>query len=307
MRELSGSRVLITGASGFIGANLLERLGPLGCELHGLSRRAREPSPPIARWWRAEATDLPRLRRVFEEMRPDLVFDLASHVAGGRELALVPETLGANLVGAVNVLVAATESGARRIVLAGSLEEPDPRDAAPVPASPYAAAKWAAGAYARMCHALYGTPAVVVRLAMLYGPHQRDLRKLVPHVATALFSGEAPRLTSGARGADWTFGPDAAEALALAAVAPAAVGRTIEVGTGVLTTVRAVALELAALAGAGIEPRFGALPDRAREREYVADLEAARTLLGWEPRTPLREGLERTLAWLRAERARGAL
>jgi nucleoside-diphosphate-sugar epimerase len=272
-----------------------------------VSRRPRETTPGVARWWQADTADLPAVRGLFGELRPEIVFDLASHVAGRRDLELVPETLRANLVGTVNVLVAATEIGARRVVLAGSMEEPDPREGAPVPAFPYAAAKWAASAYARMCHSLYGTPAVITRMAMVYGPHQRDLRKLVPHVTVSLLRGEVPKLSSGERAADWTFGEDCAEGLALAAVVPGADGRTVDLGTGALTSVRDVALQLAAIVGTGLEPAFGALSERPREQQHFADLEGAKEILGWRPRTSLRVGLERTVDWFRAELARGAL
>jgi hypothetical protein len=111
-------------------------------------------------------------------------------------------------VAAANVLVAATEGGVRRLLLAGSLEEPDPHESWPVPASPYAAAKLGAGAVARMCHALYGTPVVWLRLFMVYGPAQPDVRKLIPHVTLSLLRGEAPRLSNGKRLVDWIYVDD---------------------------------------------------------------------------------------------------
>jgi UDP-glucose 4-epimerase len=305
LAPLSGAKVLITGASGFIGSNLIDFLRPLGAEVHGVSRFERAPSPGIARWWRADTADLGEVRRLFVEVRPEYVFDLASHVAGGRDIELVPEMLRANLVGAVNLLVVATESAVRRIVLAGSNEEPDASEGRPIPAYPYAAAKWAASAYARMCHALYGTPAVITRLAMVYGPHQRDLKKLVPHVVVSLLRGESPQLSSGVRAADWTFGADCAEGLALAATVPGAEGKTVDLGTGKLTTVRDIALELAAILGNGIELKFGAIADRPREQHHCADLEKAFEILGWRPRTPLDEGLRITVDWFRREFERG--
>lgn len=306
-QALSGARVVVTGASGFIGSNLVDFLRPLGAEVHGVSRREREPSPGIERWWTADTADLGAVRRLFGELRPEVVFDLASHVAGRRDLALVPETLHANLVGTVNVLVVATELGARRVVLAGSMEEPDPREGKPIPAFPYAAAKWAASAYARMCHSLYGTPAVITRMAMVYGPHQRDLRKLVPHVIVSLLKGEAPHLSSGDRAADWTLGADCAEGLALAATVAGAEGKTVDLGTGLLTSVRDVALEIAAIVDNGIQPAFGALAERPREQQHYADIAEAGEILGWRPRTPLREGLAITVDWFRNELERKTL
>src|SRR6188768_3836946 len=114
---LASARVVVTGASGFIGSNLVDFLAPLGAEVHGVSRRERPASPGVARWWAADSADLAAVRKLFGELRPDYVFDLASHVAGRRDIELVPEMLRANLVGTVNVLVAATETRAKRIVL----------------------------------------------------------------------------------------------------------------------------------------------------------------------------------------------
>lgn len=307
LQALAGQRVAITGASGFLGSCLIDLLRPLGTEIHGISRRPQEPVPGVSRWWQSDSRELESLRRVFGDLRPEVVFDLASYVGGGRELALVPETLHANLVGTVNVMIAATESGVRRIVLAGSMEEPDPGDGAPVPAFPYAAAKWAASAYARMCHALYGTPVVITRMAMGYGPRQRDLRKLVPHVVVSLLRGQKPKLSSGVREADWTLGDDLAEGMAYAAAVPGVEGRTVDLGTGRLTSVREVALEIAAIVDSGLEPEFGALADRQREQDHYADVDGAVRSLGWRARTSLREGLEQTVDWWRAEMARGAI
>lgn len=306
LAPLAGRRIAVTGASGFIGSCLVELLRPVGAEVHGVSRRAQQPVAGVARWWQADTRDLAAVRRLFEELRPDVVFDLASYVGGGREIALVPETLHSNLVSTVNVLVAATELGVGRIVVAGSTEEPDASDPAPVPAFPYAAAKWAASGYARMCHALYGTPVTIARLAMIYGPRQRDARKLVPYVVLSLLRRETPRLSSGVRLADWTLGDDCVEGLALAAVVPEAVGRTVELGTGRLTSVRDVALEIAAIVGNGVEPEFGALADRAQEQDHRAYADVTEQVLGWRAKTPLSEGLRQSVEWYRRELERGA-
>ena len=88
--------------------------------------------------------------------------------------------LRANLLAAVNVMLACAEVGCSRVVLAGSMEEPDVDDPDPVAQSPYAVAKWGALAYARHLHALHELPVVHLRVFMVYGPGQLDLRKLGP-------------------------------------------------------------------------------------------------------------------------------
>jgi UDP-glucose 4-epimerase len=207
--------------------------------------------------------------------------------------------LHANLVAAVNVMLACHEAGCRRIVLAGSMEEPDLGDAQ-VAQSPYAAAKWAAQTYARMFRALYGLSIVHLRIFMVYGPGQRDLRKLIPYVTTSLLRGEAPELMSGEREVDWIYVDDVVDAFLAAAATPGAEDASLDIGSGKLVPVREVVAHLRRLVGGDIEPRFGAVPDRKLERVRVADPAIAAAAIEWRPRTSLDEGLARTVDFYRA-------
>jgi UDP-glucose 4-epimerase len=208
--------------------------------------------------------------------------------------------LHANLVTTVNVMLACGEAGCARVVLAGSMEEPDLRGPDAVPQSPYAAAKWAALAYARSFHALYRLPVVHLRLFMVYGPDQRDLQKLVPHVTVSLLRGIAPELTSGSRAVDWVYVDDVVDAFLRAAVAPGIEGASLDIGSGELVTVRALALRLRELVGGEVEPAFGAIADRRLERVRAADPASAGEAIGWRPRTTLGEGLARTVDFYRS-------
>jgi nucleoside-diphosphate-sugar epimerase len=306
MRALSGKTALVTGASGFIGAATARRLRDAGAIVHGVFRRAQPEKEACTRWWQADLSDIAQVRALVAAVEPDIVFHLASLVSGDRGLDRVLPMLHANLLAAVNLLVATTERPPERLVLAGSLEEPQPDSAWAVPASPYAAAKLAAGAYARMCHALYGTPAVCLRLFMVYGPAQPDLSKLVPYVTLSLLRGEAPALSSGARPVDWVYVDDVVEALLAAAVTDGVEGRTLDVGSGELVTVRGVVERIARLVGTGITPGFGAVPARAFEQVRVADVAETAACLGWRARTPLEEGLARTVDWYRRHGARAS-
>lgn len=294
-----GRAVLITGASGFIGAALSRRLRALGATVHGVSRQPRNDGDGCDCWWRGNLAEIDDARRLMTAVRPATVFHLASHVTGVRDVALVPVTLRDNLVSAVHLLVAATETGCGRILLAGSLEEPDPAPGGSVPASPYAAAKFAASSYARMFHALYGTPVVLLRLFMVYGPGQADEKKLIPYVIRMLREGRAPELSSGRRRVDWIYVDDVVEACLAAARAPGVEGETLDVGSGTLASVRDVVERLVAETGSSARPRFGAFPDRPLEPERVADVARTRARIGWAPRVDLAEGLARTVAWYR--------
>lgn len=296
--SLRGQDALVTGASGFIGSRLCERLVEAHAEVHAVSRSERTGS--AVRWWSTDVRDTEATLALVRKVKPDVIFHLASHVSGSRGLDAVLPTLHANLVSTVNVLLGAAEAGCRRIVLAGSLEEPDSDDPYPVPVSPYAAAKFAASAYGRMFHSLHGVPVVMLRLFMVYGPGQGDETKLVPYVITSLLRGESPELSSGTRPVDWVYVDDVVDALIASARTDEALGESLDVGSGTLTPIRSVVEEIVRLLRSSVEPSFGTLPDRPKERVRVADIERTQALLGWAPRIPLNQGLAATIDWYAA-------
>jgi UDP-glucose 4-epimerase len=288
----------VTGASGFIGARLCRRAVEKGAIVHAISRRPRGDAGEV-RWECGDLTDDAVARDLVRRVQPDLVLHLASEVSGGRDLALVLPMLRANLMAAVNVMVACAEVGCSRVVLAGSMEEPDLGDPDAVAQSPYAVAKWGALAYARHLHALHKLPFVHLRVFMVYGPGQLDLRKLVPYVTVSLLRGEAPKLTSGARAVDWIYVDDVVDAFLRAAVAPGIEGRSLDIGSGELVTARALVVRLRELVGGDVEPAFGAIADRQLERVRAADPLVAAEAMGWHPRTSLEEGSARTVDFYR--------
>jgi UDP-glucose 4-epimerase len=303
-RALAGRRVLVTGASGFIGTRLSATLVAAGADVHAVARTAGAVRD--VRWWTADLSDADAAARVVRETAPDVVFHLASHVSGARALDAVLPTVRGNLLSTINLLTAAAgRESPPRVVLAGSMEEPDGEGAPTAPVSPYAAAKAAATSYARMFHALYDLPVVVLRVFMVYGPGPQDEAKVVPYVVRSLQAGEPPRLSSGTRAVDWVYVDDVVAAFVAAAdgAAARACGRTVDIGSGELTTIRSVVERLAELVGRDVAPQFGAVPDRALEREPRADLAPARELLGWAPATRLDEGLAKTVAWFRDQTA----
>ena len=186
--------------------------------------------------------------------------------------------------------------GCRRIVLTGSLTEPEPGYNDAPPGSPYAAAKWASSAYGRMFHELYKAPVVITRPFMTYGPRQ-DRRKLIPYIMLSLLQGEAPKLSSGQWQADWIYVDDVIDGLLAATQAPDVEGCTIDLGSGTLVSIHTVVQQIVNLVDSRVAPLFGALPDRPLEQVRVADTAKSYAIMGWKPTTPLEEGLKRTLAW----------
>ena len=291
--------VLVTGASGFIGSRLCQRLTDVGAVVHGVSRSLRE-NGAVSRWWQAELDDETATRRLVESIAPDIIFHLASFVSGKREIEYVMPALRSNLLSTLNLLIAATETACPRVVLTGSLEEAEGDAATATPASPYAAAKGAASTYARMFHSLYGTPVVTARLFMVYGPNQKDHTKLVPYVTLSLLRGQLPQLMSGTREVDWIYVDDVIDAYLCLAGKEGIEGETVDVGSGELTSVRGVVEHLTEMIRPGTQAEFGRVADRPFERVRVADVGHAHSVTGWEPKTTLVEGLRKTVGWYRS-------
>lgn len=300
---LEGRRVLLTGATGFIGRHLAGHLNRLGAQVHGISRRPAaniEAPEPSVTWHRADLADRRQTLELYERVKPSHVFHLASHVAGSRGVDLVHPTLLDNLCSTVHLLEAAERHGCERFVQVGSLEEPT--SPAEPPSSPYAAAKAGATAYCRLFHHLYDLPVVIARVFMVYGPGRQDERKLVPYVIRSLIADETPSFSSGTRPVDWVFVDDVAEGFVRLAVTEGLDGHTVDLGTGKLHTVREMVEALFLAAGDGKKPSFGGLADRASEQVRKADAQRTEELLAWRPSTPLIEGVKRTVAWFRDPR-----
>ena len=290
---LSGSRVVVTGASGFLGRHLCRRLRACGAEVHGVSRGDRQTDGHVFRWWKVDLEREQDVRDFWLALKPDLVYHLSGEINGAPTLALLLPTFRSLVTTSVNLLAVSIET-ATRLILVGSLEEPAWVDAGLTPTSPYAAAKAAVTMYARMCHELFGSHVVILRTFMVYGPGQ-PAWKLIPSSMRDLCAGVAPRLSSGRRELDWVYVDDAIDAFVAAAASPGVDGTTLDVGSGRLTSIRSVVEHLRRLIDPSVELHFGVVPDRPERPARVADVGTTRDRLGWTPRIPLEDGLRTTV------------
>ncbi|HXX44152.1 MAG TPA: SDR family NAD(P)-dependent oxidoreductase [Candidatus Acidoferrales bacterium] len=297
--SFEGQRIVVTGANGFIGSHLCRRLCQEGAEVHAVYRSQRPNDLGEQHWWQADLGDEPAVRKLVRETRPQLIFHLASHVKGAPNLEHVLPTFHSNLQSTVNLLVSAAESGSR-VVLTGSLAEPDVENGETFPSAPYAAAKWAGSGYARMFHALYKVPVAIARVFMVYGPAQKDLTKLIPYVVLSALQGKTPKISSGQRLVDWIYISDVVDGLLALASAANVDGATLDIGSGSLVSTREIVQLAIMLTGTGINAEFGALADRPLEPIRTAKTAETLARTGWTPKVSLREGLKRTVDWYRA-------
>jgi nucleoside-diphosphate-sugar epimerase len=299
MSGLRGKRVLVTGASGFLGTALMGRLRAEKAEVFAVSRQRQ--ADDNVNWIRMDLGEDEACARVLADVRPHYVFHLAGFADGARDMKLVLSTFERNALLTVRLLTAAAEIGCERFVYAASMEEPDPHDASSLPNSPYSASKWVGTVYTRMFHRLYQFPSVALRIFLTYGPGPQARTKLIPYSIISLLDGRSPELSSGARLIDVIYIDDVVDAFLAAVRRDKAVGRIVDVGSGRRVSIRDIITRLCNLAGGGIEPSFGAMDDRPDEMMPTADIERSAEILGWKPRISLDEGLSRTIEWYRQE------
>src|SRR5262245_20149969 len=298
--SIQNMKILVTGASGFLGARLCARLLEGGAEIHATSRARRVSDHANLHWLQCDLAKSTVVKDLLAAIRPDVIFHLAGHVTAAPHANLVLPTFHSLLASTVNILATASTIGCRRVVVTGSLTEPEPGCVEVVPSSPYAAAKWAGTAYARMFHQLYCTPVVIVRPFMTYGPGQHR-EKIIPHTICSLLLGNPPKLASGEWRADWIYVEDVIDGFLSAACRSGVDGCTIDLGSGALTSTREVVVRLSELINPKLALLFGSVPDRPAERVRVADTHYAKEKLGWEPRTSLDRGLEQTIRWYQGQ------
>jgi len=299
LRDWQAKRVLVTGASGFIGKHLLRRLRDLGAEIYagtGPGSPVSHPSSSDRRWLTFDVCDGDAVRATVEAVDPHVVFHLAA--AGVINSTADPmELLMVNGGGVVHLLEAMQGRDVRRIVLVGTSHEYGSRKTGEGldPFSAYAASKVAAWAYGRMYWREHGLPIITVRPFQVYGAGQPRMA-LIPAAIRAALSGEDFAMTPGEQERDFVQVGDVAAGLTAAAEAPQAEGTSLDLGTGAGHTVRHVVDWIWRWTAAKGKVQYGALPYRAGEpMRLVADAERTAALIGWRAETSLAAGLADTI------------
>lgn len=296
-------RVLVTGATGFLGRHLVPHLQQEGLEVVLLVREAYglgHPLPPrlaaIRQKLRLVYADLRNYRltsRALKEARPDVVIHLAA--AGVTDPYLSVNTaLRHNTVGTINLLRATFKQSpaARQVVVART---PGERLAT----NPYQASKAAAWSFCLMYARREQWPVCGAMIFQAYGPGQPQ-NALIPSALASALAGEDFPMSSGLQQRDWIYVDDVVSGLEAMALAAIPRETTIELGTGQATSVLEVVRKIYSMVGRGGAPLAGSRLDRPGEETYqVADTEKSQDLPEWQPVTTLHEGLQRLLeAWL---------
>lgn len=300
---------LITGAAGFVGANLCRRLAQAGEEVHALVK-------PTTSLWRLEAIrdrlhihtadvcDGEQINRLVEIIQPTIVYHLATHGAYHYQTA-IQKILLVNVLGLWNLLNACNRVGYELFVNTGSSSEYGRKPIAMretdllSPNSFYAVAKSAQSLLCQYSAQASDHAIVTLRLFSVYGPYEESTR-LIPQLMMAALNHACLDMVAPETARDFVYVDDVVDVyLGIEKLRPLR-GEILNVGTGVQTSLAQVVSALEESSGIKLDVRWNSMPPRLWDTDvWVADVSKLRRLTGYCPQTSLREGLTRCLLWFR--------
>ncbi|MBA2505540.1 MAG: SDR family oxidoreductase [Thermoleophilaceae bacterium] len=306
-------KVLVTGGGGFIGSHIAERLLRDGHEVRVIDNFAtgnRENLLATVLGGEVDLVegDLQSYERAHNAVRGcELVVHQAALPSVPRSVQDPLTSNASNVIGTLNVLLAARDEGVRRVVMASSSSVygqnptlPKTEELATLPISPYAVAKLAGEGYGRSFTEVYGLETVALRYFNVFGPRQDPLSQyaaVIPKFITMALHGERPTIFGdGEQSRDFTYIENVVDANLLAMDAEGVAGKAYNIAVGDSMSLNAVIETLREISGREIEPDFQ--PARAGDIKHsLADVSRARADLGWEPSIDFRDGLKRTFEY----------
>jgi len=311
-----GKRVLVTGAGGFIGSHLVERLVQLGAEVTGVVHYNALGLRGLLD--RLGLHDQQRIRVVLGDLREadtldeamegqEVVFHLAAIIAIPYSYLRPEHVVGNNVRLTLNVLQAARRHKVARIVHTSSSEVYGTARTVPIDEdhplqaqSPYAASKIACDMLAQSFHLSYDLPVVTLRPFNTFGPRQ-SARAIVPTIITQALTRRQIFLGAMHPTRDLTYVTDTVEGFIRIAQTPDVEGRTYNIGTGQEISVGQLADRIVQIIGEDIPVLFDPTrirPPASEVSRLICNSQRARRDLGWQPTVPLEEGLRRTIDWI---------
>ena len=310
-----GRRVLVTGAGGFIGSHLTERLVESGARVRGLVQYNSDGS-----WgWLDRSQVKDDVEIIAGDVRDrdsarlatqgvEVVFHLAALIAIPYSYEAPGSYLQTNVVGTLNMLQSARECDVGRFVQTSTSEVYGTAAYVPIDEkhpiraqSPYAATKIAADQLALSYHHSFDLPVTVLRPFNTFGPRQ-SARAIIPTIATQCLSVDTIRLGNLHPTRDLNFVGNAVDGFLLAADTDNALGRTINLGSGKEISIGDLAERIAKIVGGSITIASDTdrhRPPASEVDRLLADASLARELLGWSPRVTFGQGLAETIDWIR--------
>jgi nucleoside-diphosphate-sugar epimerase len=307
--ERDKKRVLVTGASGFIGANLTRKLLSEGAEVHVLLRTWKDN-------WRI-STILPKLKvhnvdllneeelkKVISSVKPQIIFHCATYGAYPSAQKDADLMIKTNITATKNLIMSAIDAGCERFINTGSSSEYGIKNA-PMketdslePANMYGVTKAAQTLLVTQIAKEKGIQAITLRLFSPYGPYEEETR-LIPTILLKKIRGEQANLGSSASVRDFIYVDDVIDAYVRAATETYKPGIIVNIGSGTQTSTGQLTKLLK------IKPAWNSHASSQTEpKVWQANISRAWSILGWKPTTQLKSGLLKNTAWLKKKYGR---
>lgn len=318
MTAVKGRPVLVTGAAGFIGSHLVAALVEQGAQVRGLLRYTSRGDLGALAWLEPEVADAAEL--VFGDLRDpesvaaaaagvEVIFHLGAQIAIPYSYVNPRDFFETNVIGTLNVARAALDAGADRVVHTSTSEVYGSAQTVPITEdhpleaqSPYAASKVGADKLIDSFHRSFGLRATVLRPFNTFGPHQ-SARAVIPTIITQALAGGPLQLGALHPRRDMTYVSDTVAGFIAAAQADAAVGQTIQLGTGHDVAISDIVDMVGEVIGRPLDVELDeqrVRPPASEVQRLISSPSRATELTGWEPQVDLRGGLERTTTWIEA-------
>jgi dTDP-glucose 4,6-dehydratase len=315
---MKDNRVLVTGAGGFIASHLVERLVAEGAKVRAFVRYNSRGDLGLLKMLSADdlsqleivAGDLRDVDAVREAMRDiDTVFHLGALIAIPYSYVHPREVVETNVMGTLNVLMAAREFGTRRVIHTSTSEVYGTARYVPIDEnhplqgqSPYSASKIGADRIVESFYRSFNMPLVTLRPFNTYGPRQ-SARAVIPTIISQALLREEVKLGGLDPSRDFTFVADTVDGFMRVASTEHVIGEEINLGNDNTIRIGDLAEKIFGLIGK--TPRLVAdsqriRPGKSEVLKLWASNKKAKELLGWEPRISLNEGLRRTIEWIAA-------
>lgn len=307
--ELNGTRVVITGGSGFIGSHLVRRLVQSGSKVAITTRYSNLiKNVRLKNLWDSIHVIEADLRNrgalvTVRDFRPEVVFHLAAYNHVGQSFTQVEECFDVNAKGTANLLDVCTD--VRRFVYISTSEiygdqtqVPFVETMHPGPQSPYAITKYCGEMYCRMKQRMASDGCVVIlRPFNAFGPEQ-STKAVIPELIGKALRGEPIQTTPGEQTREFNYVDNLIEGMVLAGFTTKKLEGPINLAGGEEIQIKDLVRRIADLTGSRSELRIGAFPYRPNEIWRMhGDFTRARELLGWKPRVSFDEGLQKTVRW----------
>jgi nucleoside-diphosphate-sugar epimerase len=312
---LKGRKILITGATGFLGSHLAKRLVKEGAKVHVWVRSSSS-------LWRlseiqerlslhvVDMCDQLSVNNACQKINPEIVYHLAAYGVHYQQQD-IKQALDTNVVGTVNLIRGLKGTACKKFVHTSTsaeyghkdhpIRETDSLEPSGIYASTKAAASLIAPTIAEQC----GISLLIMRLFTVYGPFESPFEredKFVPYIILSLLNGNVPELTTCRQVRDYIYVEDVVEAYLKAADISIDEPLTLNIGSGIPITLRDLVQDILKFFN-DAEVLFGAVPHRKKEIwQAYADITKAREVLGWQAKTPLKEGLLKTIEWFKQHR-----